>query len=66
LAGQLVALLPVFAPALTVALTGHHYWPGAFAADIPRSQRDGDYSLAVLDTFGLVFETSRVHKHRTP
>ena len=66
LTGQLVALLSVFATALTIALTGHHNRSGAFAANIAGSQRDGDYRLAILDTFGVVFQSTGMHEHGSP
>ena len=41
--GQLVALLPVLAAALAVALAGDHGAAAAFAADVAGGQRDVDH-----------------------
>jgi hypothetical protein len=54
----------MLAPALAVALTGHHYRSGTVAANIADSQRDGDHRLAILDAFGLVLQAPRMHQHR--
>ena len=65
LAGQLVALLSVLAPALAVALAGDHGGTRAFAADIAGSQRDVDHRQAVLHAFRLVLQPAGVHQ-RSP
>ena len=61
-AGQLVALLAVFAAALPVALTGDGGVTAVFAADASRSQHDIDRAHDVLHAVAVVFDAARVHE----
>ena len=63
LAWQLVALLPVLAPTLSVALPGDHDGTSAFATDVPRRKGDREHRFAVLDAFGLMLQTTCVQEH---
>ena len=61
LARQLIALLPVLAAALAVALAGDHGAAAAFPTDVAGGQRQVDQRRAVLHAFGLMLQSARVH-----
>src|SRR5690606_5350263 len=54
-AGELVALLAVFAPALTVALAGDRGVAAELAADASRGEHDVDRAEYVLDPMARMF-----------
>ena len=62
--GKLVALLPVLAAALAVALPGDHGAARAFAPDVAGGEAQVDQRQAVLDAFGLVLEAARMQHDR--
>src|SRR5262249_57494627 len=61
LAGKLVALLPVFASTLAVALACDHGATGPFAADITGCETQIDQCKTVLHSFCLMLDAARVH-----
>src|SRR5688572_11893718 len=60
LARQLIALLTVFAPALTVALPRNHHAAGPFPANITSSQAEVDHRQHVFDAFRLMLDAAGV------
>ena len=62
--GQLIALLPVLAAALAVALAGDHHAARALAADVAGGQAEVDHRQAVLDALRLMLDAARVQRHR--
>src|SRR5262249_31143738 len=64
-AGQLVALLSVFAPALAVALSGDGGVAAVLATYAPRSQHDVDCAEHVLHAVRMMLDAARVQQERS-
>ena len=62
-AGQLIALLPVLAAALAVALAGDHHAAGALAAEVAGREEEVEHREAVLDALRVVLDAARVDAH---
>src|SRR5260370_14054485 len=63
LTGKLIALLAMFAAALSIALAGDHHAARAFAADVAPAQIHVDHRPYGFDAFGVMLDSAAMHPH---